>query len=64
MEDLSIYLTPTYCIDCDSPLVSLISKKIAASHPFEKVMDGFRGAYTEDMLRRWEDSSLQTQQRW
>lgn len=35
MEDLSTYLKPTYYIDYDSPLISKISKKIAASHPDE-----------------------------
>ena len=36
MEDLSIYLKPTYYIDYDSPLISKISKKIVTSHPYEK----------------------------
>jgi len=36
MEDLSVYLKPTYYIDYDSPSVSLCSKEIAASHPYEK----------------------------
>lgn len=30
-----------------------------ADLPFEKIMDGFRHAYTEDVLRRWRDSSLE-----
>lgn len=33
MEDLSIYLKPTYYIDYDSPIISKIAKKIAASDP-------------------------------
>jgi len=36
MEDLSIYLRPTYYIDYTSPLVAQISKKIRASHPHER----------------------------
>jgi len=36
MEDLSIYLKPTYYIDYDLPSVLLVSKKIVASHPHEK----------------------------
>jgi transglutaminase-like putative cysteine protease len=36
MEDLSIYLKPTYYIDYDLPLISKISKKTVASHPYEK----------------------------
>ena len=33
-----------------------------ADLPFKRIMDGFRLAYTEDMLRRWRDASLQTQE--
>ena len=32
-----------------------------ADLPFEKVMQGFRRAYTEDMLRRWKESSPEMQ---
>jgi len=28
VEDLSIYLTPTYYIDCDAPSISLVSRKL------------------------------------
>lgn len=30
-----------------------------ADLPFQKIMDGFEGAYTQEMLRRWKDASLQ-----
>lgn len=31
-----------------------------ADLPFEEIMEGFSRAYTEDMLSRWKDASLQT----
>ena len=36
MEDLSVYLKPTYYSDYDTPSVSKLSKKIVASHSEEK----------------------------
>ncbi len=41
MEDLSIYLKPTYYIDYDSPLISRMSEKIVSSHPDEKARTVF-----------------------
>lgn len=35
MEDLSIYLKPTYYIDSDSPSIRLISRKLSTPHPHE-----------------------------
>ncbi|HUU40414.1 MAG TPA: transglutaminase-like domain-containing protein [Desulfatiglandales bacterium] len=32
-----------------------------ADLPFKSMLDGFSSAYTEDMIRRWKDSSLQTE---
>jgi len=42
MKDLSVYLKPTYYIDYDSPLVSQVSKEIAASYPDEPARAIFR----------------------
>jgi len=35
-----------------------------ADLPFETVVNGFRSAYTEDMIKRWMESSLQTEKEW
>ena len=41
MEDLSVYLKPTYFIDCDSPSIRLITKEITASHLWDKARSLF-----------------------
>lgn len=35
MEDLSLYLTPTFYIDYDSPSVSRIAGQLARAHPYD-----------------------------
>ena len=35
-----------------------------ADLPFETVVNGFKNAYTEDMIKRWMESSLQAEKEW
>ena len=35
-----------------------------ADLPFETVVNGFKHAYTEDMIKRWMESSFQTEKEW